>query len=56
MLTSSLGMPVDTAAHAYLTSVENTAPGQIIDPRKLAKALRVTVCELLGEQPKKGGR
>jgi len=24
--------------------------------RKLAKALRVTVCQLLGEQPKKGGR
>jgi hypothetical protein len=24
--------------------------------RKLAKALKVTVCELLGEEPKKGGR
>jgi len=36
MLISSLGMPVDTAAHAYLASVEGTATGQVIDPRNVA--------------------
>ena len=34
ILTSSLGMPVAAAAHAYLMSVEGTATGHIIDPRK----------------------
>ena len=32
----SLGMPVAAAAHAYLASVEGTATGHIIDPRKVA--------------------
>jgi len=35
MLTSSLGMPVATAAHAYLASVEGDGTGHIIDPRTL---------------------
>ena len=34
MVTSSLGMPVATAAHAYLASVEGDGTGHIIDPRK----------------------
>jgi len=32
----SLGMLAATVARAYLTSVEGTATGQIIDPRKVA--------------------
>jgi len=34
MLTSSLGMPAAAVARAYLASIEGTATGQIIDPRK----------------------
>jgi len=36
MLTSSLDMPVATAAHAYLASVEGDGTAHIIDPRRLA--------------------
>lgn len=48
------------AAGVGLATLVRLEAGQF-DPRlstlrKLAKALRVTVCELLGEQPKKGGR
>jgi len=32
----SLGMPAAAVAQAYLASVEGTATGQIIDPRKVA--------------------
>ena len=32
----SLGMPAATVARAYLASVEGTAIGQTIDPRKVA--------------------
>jgi len=32
----SLGMPAAAVAQVYLASVEGTATGQIIDPRRLA--------------------